>query len=87
MALTLRMTRLALLRFGRRTYESRPEGGSITWPLTGGLLVSRHRREGAFLRLGEGRFAWFGARLYGATQRRIHHTLTRAYLRSLTSVQ
>jgi hypothetical protein len=36
---------------------------------------------------GEGRFAWFGARLYGATQRRIHHTLTRAYLRSLTGVR
>jgi uncharacterized protein YbjT (DUF2867 family) len=116
MTLRLRMTRLALLRFGRRTYESRPEGGSITWPLTGGLLVSRHRREGAFLRLtierstgtgadpaslcatmkvrdfypslrGEGRFAWFGARLYGATQRRIHHTLTRAYLRSLTGMR
>jgi hypothetical protein len=110
-AVVLLTRRIPLLRFGQPRYEPLERGGSISWPIRDGLLVSREGREHGFLRLsiernggGEasalratievhdfypsirsrGRMAgWLGTRLYGATQRRIHRSISRAFLRSL----
>jgi hypothetical protein len=40
-----------LLRFGQPRYEPLDRGGSITWPIVDGLLVSREGRNQGFLRL------------------------------------
>jgi uncharacterized protein YbjT (DUF2867 family) len=112
-AVVLLVRPLVLLRFGQGRYEPLDRGGSMTWPIVDGLLVSREGRDQGFLRLsmeriGEGdasesptlkatlevhdfypsirsrgRLAGMGTRLYGATQRRIHRTTSRAFLRSL----
>ncbi len=42
---------LVLLRFDPPRYERLDRGGSITWPIADGLLVSREGRERGFLRL------------------------------------
>ena len=113
-AVVLAVRPLVLLRFDRPRYESRQQGGSVTWPIMDGLLVSREGRGRGVLRLSvdrraEGRaseapaalratievhdfypsirsrgsWAGIGARVYGATQRRIHRSISRAFLRSL----
>ncbi|MGA8217803.1 MAG: hypothetical protein WB771_04500 [Solirubrobacterales bacterium] len=50
-ALLARGTRVALLHFGPPVQELTAAGGSITWAIAGGLLVSRRSPEGGFLRL------------------------------------
>ena len=105
---------LPLLTFHAPEYETRAEGGQVTWAIARGLLVAREARDGeGFLRIavarcgptpsgseetlrirlevrnfypwlrGGGRFARFGAWLYGQTQLRIHVLVCNAFLRSL----
>jgi hypothetical protein len=106
--------RLPLLRFSAPEYETRAEGGQVTWRIERGLLVAREDRRQGFLRIsirrepeprspaasaeldvrlevrnfypwlrGGGRFAGFGAWLYGQTQLRIHVLICQGFLRSL----
>ena len=42
---------LVLLRFGEPRYAGLDRGGSMTWPIVDGLLVSREGRDHGFLRL------------------------------------
>ena len=50
-AVVLLVRSLVLLRFGPPRYARLDRGGSMTWPIVDGLLVSREGRERGFLRL------------------------------------
>ncbi len=50
-AVVLLVRSLVLLRFGTPRYARLDRGGSMTWPIVDGLLVSREGRERGFLRL------------------------------------
>jgi hypothetical protein len=99
---------LVLLAFAAPTLSHDGDAGAIAWPITGGLLLSRHHRgnpgvlrisvnwtrgrggdgdglrvEVAVLGFPPSIAGLLGARVYDATQSRIHLAVTRGFLRSV----